>query len=504
MIEYFKLLQPIADIDKSLDSIKDITIALANKAGYHRGPYLLKNGSVKERALYIDKFDDVLTAKWICYYKKLFISTLIKHPELSDFHVNIINDTFKSVMQSLNIDKIVNDDCINKYTNMALSCKIGIAIFDRGSVNRINDYNQGGRRKFRFKSVLNYNSCSYDALVESSHFDISCDDSDLGTASIVIDLKHQLSNNKYGLRLLEAMLTSRKKIMLSHIDDFVLIDEGDFNDVTKESLLSAYNTIQQSLRKYSINTSRPVKLRKSIKFSFNVYSYNTDVARVFGVCSAVFITFLAAEKAKQSVNKSEDLVITRAEIEAITALDFNKQVEIEQSLIDCGVLAIKPFRGNNTKNYYIIDFDRLQTIMTSQNSVFDMFDQIEFKKKARTPSKSGVTKLQKHKDSLKSKFNSYEPILQQHLCDWVDAVYDNPKGYITAPGLKIALSELDKYTNSTDEAVEILMIAIKGGLRDLTWAINRYEESKKQVDLNNFSNYNDIKSSGQDTVDEAF
>lgn len=239
-------------------------------------------------------------------------------------------------------------------------------------------------------------------------------------------------------------------------------------------------------------------------FSFNVYSYNTDVARVFGVCSAVFITFLAAEKAKQSVNKSEDLVVTRAEIEAITALDFNKQVEIEQSLIDCGVLAIKPFRGNNTKHYYIIDFDRLQIIMTSANTVLDMFEPIEFKKGSRAPSKTGVTKLQKHKDSLKSKFSSYEPILQQHLCDWVDAVYDNPKGYITAPGLKISLSELDKYTNSVDEAIEILKIAIKGGLRDLSWAVNKYEESRKQVDLNNFSSYNSIKSDGQDTVDEAF
>ena len=268
MVEYFKLLQPIADMDKSSDSIKDITIALANKAGYHRGPYLLKNGSIKERALYTDKFDDTLTAKWICYYKKLFISTLIKHPELSDFHVNIINDTFKSVMQSLNIDKIINDDCIHKYTNMALSCKIGIAMFDRGSINRIDDYNQGGRRKFRFKSVLNYNSCSYDALVESSHFDVSHSDSDLDTSSIIIDLRHQLSSSKYGLRLLEAMLTSRKKIMLSHIDDFVLIDDGDFNDDTKASILAAYNTVQKVLQKYSVATTRPIKLRKSIKFSF--------------------------------------------------------------------------------------------------------------------------------------------------------------------------------------------------------------------------------------------
>lgn len=240
-------------------------------------------------------------------------------------------------------------------------------------------------------------------------------------------------------------------------------------------------------------------------FSFNVYSYNTDIAKVFGVCSAVFVTFLAAEKTKLNVNGSDELALSRDEIFAITALDFEKQQEIEKSLIECGVLAVKSFRGNKNKNHYLVDFDRLQIIMNSASNVIELFEPLKFEKKPKAAEQKAVeTKQQRHVASLKSKFSSYEPVLRQYLCDWVDAVYDKPKGFITAAGLKISLNELDCNSNSVDESIEILKIAIKGGLRDLTWAINKYNESKKLVDLNNFSSYNEIKSDGSNTINEEF
>jgi hypothetical protein len=267
MIEYFKLLQPVADIDKSLDSIKDITVTLANKAGYHRGLYKYKNGRVRERAFYDKKFDDILTAKWMCFYKNLFISKLIKHPEFSEHHVTIINDVFRVVMQSLNLDKIVNDNCINKYVNSALSCKIGEVLFLMGSSRRLEEHRSGGKRRFRYKSVLNYNTASLDAIMEgNTYLPKAPDDEDVNP--MILDLKSKLSHNKYGLRLLEALLSSQKKVMLNHIDDFVLIDDVDFNDKTKLDILTAYNTIRLTLSEYMPDKLYKKSTIRNVRYSF--------------------------------------------------------------------------------------------------------------------------------------------------------------------------------------------------------------------------------------------
>lgn len=267
VINYFKLLQSLADLDKSNDSITVITTKLAESAGYHRGLYTFKNGNVRERALYNKKFDDVLTAKWMCYYKTLFVSKLVKHPELSEYHVSIINDTFHQVMQSINLDKIVDDRCISKYVNSALSCKIGIVLFIMGSSRRLEEYNNGGRRRFHYKSVLNYNTTSLDAIVENNNYSPRASD-EIDVNPLIIDLKSKLAHNKYGLRLLEALLSSQKKVMLNHIDDFVLIDDGDFNDKTKLDILTAYNIIRLALSEYMPDKPYRKSTIRSVRYSF--------------------------------------------------------------------------------------------------------------------------------------------------------------------------------------------------------------------------------------------
>ena len=139
MTEYFKLLEAQANLDHNVYSIKDITIQLALKAGYQRGPYKFKNGNVRERTQYTKKFDDVLTAKWLCFYKKLFISKLYRHPELKEYHVDIINRTFEMVMKSINLDKLTTDKIIHKYVNLALSNRIGDVLYIMGSNKRLQD-----------------------------------------------------------------------------------------------------------------------------------------------------------------------------------------------------------------------------------------------------------------------------------------------------------------------------------------------------------------------------
>lgn len=251
------MLQTVADLDKTEYGIKDLTIKLAESAGYVRKLYKFKNGSIRERTMYTGKFDNVLTAKWLCHYKKLFIAKLSVHPEFSEHHTYIIDRVFYIVMTSLNLSKIVTDNVINKYVNAALASRIAEIMWDMGSIRRLEDFNAGGERKFKLKSVANYTALSVDQMVEdgahdelfiSKQLDINDD--------FLIDLKHKLANNKYGLKLLYSMLYSDKRIQLSHIDDFVQLDTYEKTDLTKQELLDAYNIIVVSLKDYVDDPSK--------------------------------------------------------------------------------------------------------------------------------------------------------------------------------------------------------------------------------------------------------
>ena len=71
-------------------------------------------------------------------------------------------------------------------------------------------------------------------------------------------------------------------------------------------------------------------------------------------------------------------------------------------------------------------------------------------------------------------------------------MYSNPKGFLSPSGVVFAQQELLQYTKDQEKQLEILKIAIKGGLRDLTWAIEQYEK-KNGVGSRNFARYEDIK-----------
>lgn len=263
MNNYFKLLESVAKCDPTMYSIKDLTIKLMTKAGYYRANYTFAVGTVRERTFYKYKFDDVLTAKWLLYYKKLFVAKLCKHPELSEQYSTIINDTFIMTLNHLIIENITDDKIVSKYVNMTLRHRIAYAMYLHSSRNRFN------KNKFIQKSIINQLAASLDYLIdnniiqEEAYIELYYD-------PFILDLQDKLFNNKYGLRLLDTLLYSKKKVQLSHIDDFIKIDDGDFTEKTKQDILSAYNIIQDELAKLSYTEDeRPsIKPAKYIMYSF--------------------------------------------------------------------------------------------------------------------------------------------------------------------------------------------------------------------------------------------
>lgn len=257
MYKYFAILSDIAALDTRNLSIKDLTIELAKSGGYYRDTYIFKNGNKRIRTMYTKKFDDVLTAKWLCYYKYLFISKLSKHPELREFHDTIINRTFMIVMGSINLDKVVADDIVNKYVNMALGNRIGEVLYIIGSKARLDT------ERFRLKTAINHMAISLDGLQEAGTYNPEY--IDYNYSDIVIDLKNKLCNNKLGLQLLDVMLESNYKIRPNCINQYIKCSCTEENRI---KLTEAYNIIKSTLREYLgiPKSDRRWKPIKTVKF----------------------------------------------------------------------------------------------------------------------------------------------------------------------------------------------------------------------------------------------
>lgn len=179
------------------------------------------------------------------------------------------------------------------------------------------------------------------------------------------------------------------------------------------------------------------------------------------------------------------------------------QKKAEDSLATCGILTIKPLRNIPNKNYYIINDEQIKKICESKKPD-EAISLAEIAKVIRKPRVEPMSKRQTHINSLKRAIKADDPVIQQYLCEWVDAVYTNPKGFLSPSSVNIAQQELEQYSKGSQAIkIALLKIAIKGGLRDITWAINTYEK-EHCVNSSNFAIYNDIKSDGSNVVNEVF
>lgn len=238
-------------------------------------------------------------------------------------------------------------------------------------------------------------------------------------------------------------------------------------------------------------------------------SYNIEVARVFGVCTSVMLSCLFKEYAYQQRNKllnaNNTMAISRQEIYEKTGLDDDKQRDVELSLQECGVLVTKPLQNVPNKNYYILNEQQLTKIMTA-NDPADVIGEAKASQFTLKHRVEPISKRQSKIVDLKKKIKVNDPVIHQYLIDWIDSVFVNPKGFLSPKGVEIAQQELYAYCRDDQaKAIKILEIAIKGGLRDLSWAIDKYEE-KNGVDpeSRNFNNYRDTKSIEKNESGEVY
>lgn len=239
----------------------------------------------------------------------------------------------------------------------------------------------------------------------------------------------------------------------------------------------------------------------------NSVSYNLDVAKVFGVCSSVFLSCLNYEYSYQlrhkQLNSNNTMSMSRAEIYERTGLDDEKQIDVEVALSACGVLQVKPLQNVPNKNYYIINIEQLNKILASDNPE-DVISSEKAKQFIQGKRVEPTSKRQTHISQLKKYIKVEDPVIADYLVQWIDAVYSNPKGFLSTSGVTFAQQELLEYAkDDQDKQIKILKEAIKGGYRDMTWAIQKYEDIYK-VESRNFAKYSDIKATPSSNSGEVF
>lgn len=273
MYQFFKLMHKKAgESDTTYDSIKELTIDVACSAGYHRVPITLKNGKEVMRTKY-NKWDDVLVAKWFCHFEKMFVSRLSKLEYLKDYHILIIERTFTIFFNALQIDKITSNTSVSATVYACLTNRIGEVMQEVVSVNRIerfkNNKSKGIVRASQDRILLNKcantNNISLDANIKDTKCTLldtlqqSDDSSDL-----ILDIKRRLMGNKLGLRLLDAMLYSGKKVSLNHIEKFMQLEQFEQNTSVLVNLRNAYRIIVNTLREYFPNRDYAYALKKRL------------------------------------------------------------------------------------------------------------------------------------------------------------------------------------------------------------------------------------------------
>lgn len=278
---YFETLHNVANTnEKKFDSLKDLTIAVAQSGGYRRELVTLKNGKQVMRTRYNNPatWDDTLVARWLCEFEALFKSKLCPHSELKEFFPGIIQRTFSIYFNALQIDKLSSDTNVVTVVYMCLANRIGEALISKGSVERLKRHSsykpskvKSSRDRVVMRSILNYISNSYDDL---PNLGVDIVDSTADKSDLIMDLTKRLSGNPFGDRLLDSMIFSSKRdrhgksvpVNFSNIRDYMYLSEEEIShSATRNFLNSAYrviiNTIKEYYPDYDYDSLKPISFK---------------------------------------------------------------------------------------------------------------------------------------------------------------------------------------------------------------------------------------------------
>lgn len=235
------------------------------------------------------------------------------------------------------------------------------------------------------------------------------------------------------------------------------------------------------------------------------FSYDVGIAKIFGISTAIYLAYI---QLLVDLNDNNDVQLSLSKIDAITGLDSDKVVQVENQLTSYGILSKKQRKG--IENYrVIVNWDVLADYISKNNKqlaekyyLLNCAIPTNFKKDSR----NRLTKRDKAFYNIKNNIEEDNPVIKQLLLDWIDRVQTDPRNFaFTLASAQININELREFSNNDSNIEsEILKIAIKRSICDLSNAIKIYRENQRNKSMNNFASYSEIKSTGEEASEEVF
>lgn len=235
MQEYFEELKNVADTDKNdYGGIYGLTKEIAIRAGHS----ISCDGNVS----YKKSFDSVLVAKWLCSCRHYFSRCLQKNPSLSNVWVDIINDTFFSFFNHLDLNKLNSDLSVWSFFHKTLKCRI-IDAKKGKSQTRNGLFNKCPQMECissdfaddRYGTLGRHN----ESAVDESLLKLRRTSLDVAT----MDIGFILKKYKYGEAIFRRITTSGTHIRYNAIEKEIPIPRSEQTLETKKDLADAFNAI---------------------------------------------------------------------------------------------------------------------------------------------------------------------------------------------------------------------------------------------------------------------
>lgn len=210
----------------------------------------------------------------------------------------------------------------------------------------------------------------------------------------------------------------------------------------------------------------------------NQASYNTKIAQVMGLHTAIYINELinisnkATQKNKLVAEKF--FILDRKYITKRTTLALEEQLAIDTKLHKVQVMQ----KADGEVDTIHLDIEKLASIISSDDSEY--LDKVKKKTEVKTAALPGMktTLRQKQAQELKKNINITHPELKAAYEGWIDGVYANPKGFLSNRAVTIFIDTVDQFANGyLDIALSVINIATVGGYREAEWAIAKYNEN---------------------------
>lgn len=235
------------------------------------------------------------------------------------------------------------------------------------------------------------------------------------------------------------------------------------------------------------------------------FSYDVGIAKIFGISTAIYLAYI---QLLVDLNDNNDVQLSLSKMDSVTGLDSDKIIQVENQLISYGILSKKQRKGID-KYRVIVNWDVLADYISKNNKqlaekyyILNCAIPTNFNKEP----KNRLTKRDKMYYNIKNSIEEDNPVIQQLLFDWIDRIQSDPRNFVfTQASAQININELKEFSNNNpDIESEVLKIAIKRSIGDLSNAIKIYRENQRNNSMNDFASYSEIKSTGEETSEEVF